>query len=142
MVSSGVVRVLEPDFGDAVAGRDDPPLGRGIGDDAGVMLHVHRRGSVGDQLPQVRQAADFFQAVPSLQLPCHRDLVNGFAPLRHRDAGVEAELVPRPVEVLRLDQGQHPVQRVAVDQQPAQHRRLCVKIVRWLSLGVLGDDHG
>ena len=44
----GVSRILKPDFGDAAAGVNDAPLGGGVGDDAGVVLHVHRRGSFGD----------------------------------------------------------------------------------------------
>ena len=106
------------------------------------MLHVNRRGRSGDELPQVREAAHLLQASLGLQLPGDGDLVDSLLAGENRQARRKAELVSGPVKVLRLDYRRHAMQRVAVDEQRAQHRGLGLKVVGQLPFAVRVGNHG
>ena len=68
---------------------------------------------------EVGHAAGQVQLLGAGQLPGQGELVDGLVPLKEGHGGVEAELVPLPVEVAALQQGSQAGDALAVDEQGA-----------------------
>ena len=106
------------------------PPHRVLQHDARVVLDVRRRRCRQVDLGQVRQATSLLVCTLVLQLLGDRVVVNRRGPFeqgRHRRVDVP---MPRRVEVVRLEEGQHIGDRQAVLEHRAQHRNLGLLAVR------------
>ena len=106
--------ILVADRGDVARGLNEPPHGGRAVDDAGEVLRVDGRGNGSDDVAEIAGAANLLQPLPERQLTGDADLVNGFAAVVERLAGLVAPAVALAVEVAgHLDE-----RRYAVDHLP------------------------
>jgi hypothetical protein len=82
-----------------------------------------RRRHVG-QLRQVRPTADLLEVLAPLERLRHGDEVDGLAPLEQLEHGLEDAAMRLPVEVLRAEEFRDLDDRLAVDEDRAEHRLL------------------
>ncbi len=116
--------------GDALAGGDDraePPL---LVDALRVRAHVGHGGRGVGELGEVGRPADLREPLAVAQVGGDRHDVDGRARQRQRLRRLVDAAVGVAVEVLRLEDLEHPVERLAAEEDGREHRRLGVQIVR------------
>ena len=142
--SSSVDPFAEADVDDLGAGVDEAAQRRGALDDARVVLDVDRGGNGIEQAGKVGEPACLIVLPAPLQLVGEGDEVSRLAPVVEIENGAIDETVGDGVEVFRPQEGRHPDDGVAVDEETAEHRLLRLHIVRRQSLdnAWYSGDHG
>ena len=126
-----VRRIVVADAGDLARGADQVPQHGLALDDVAVVDGVDRGGRLVDEAGQVRRATDLLQRVVALQRLRDRDDVHRLAALIQLEDGLVDAAVRLAVEVLRAEEVRDLDHRVAVDQQGADNRLLCLDGLRW-----------
>ena len=117
-------------FGHLLPRADVAPPHRVLQHDARVVLDVRRRRRRQVNLGQIRQTTGLFVGALMLQLLGNRVVVNRRGPFEQRRHGRVNVPMPRRVEVVRLQEGQHVGNRQAVLEHRAQHGHLGLLAVR------------
>jgi hypothetical protein len=112
------------ELGDLGARVDEPAQDRLLADDLGVVAGVGRDRHAGDQVVQVRRAADAIEVAAALQLGHDGNRIGRLAPTVQVDDRVIDDLVGRTVEVDATDRLDDVGDGVLRQQHRAQHRLL------------------
>ena len=143
MELADVRRVVVADGGDLAGGADQVAQDGLALDDPAVVDGVDRRGRQVDERRQVGRAADLLQRVVAGQDLRDGDDVHRLAPLVQLEDGLVDGAVGLAVEVRRPQEVRHLDDRVAVDQQGAEHRLLGLdRLRREAVYGQGGSLHG
>ncbi len=124
-------RIVVADAGDTPSGADQVPQDPLPLHDAGVVHGVDRGRRQIDEAGQVGRATDPLQLPLTLQGLGHRDQVDRFSTLiQLEDGAIDGSMV-RAIEVVRPEDLRDLDDRIAVDEQGAQHRSLGLDGLRW-----------
>jgi hypothetical protein len=130
-------RVLVTDPGDAAGRSDQVPQDRLALHDPGVLDRMDgRRRGVG-QAREVGATADRLELARPLESLRHGDDVDRLTSLEQLEDGLEDLAVRLPVEVRRPEELRHLDDRIAVDEDRAEHRLLRLEALRGQTI-----DHG
>src|SRR5262249_21484 len=126
----GVQRIVEAEGSDLAAGTDQASLVRLVLDDSGIVLDVGGcRHSLLDPR-QVSAATDPLQHTELLQLRRERHVVDRLAFAEQVEGGAIDLCVVLAVEILGVEEVQHPGHRRLVQQDGAQYRGLSLEVLR------------
>ena len=114
---------------------------RAVAHDARVPFDLDRSGHKLGELAQIRRPADPIQLLAARELDLHRERVDPFAALEQRLDGPVDALMPREIEVVFPQQVDHFEDRVAVDEETAEHLLLRRLVVRQLPVCVSSECH-
>ena len=124
--------VAVPERRSLVTGHDQAPDDRLFAHDLGVGFDVRHRGDGVGEREQVLVAADRVQAIAGREPLAQRHRVDWLArreQLRHR---LEDARVRVAVEIIGAERDlEHHVERVVLEQHPAEHRAFGAEVVRW-----------
>ena len=123
-------RILVADAGDPPRGADEAAQDGLALDDPGVLGGVDGGGRLVRQAGEVGAAADRFELVASLERLRHGDDVDRLAALEQLEDGRVDRGVGLPVEVLGSQELRDLDDRVAVDEDGAEHGLLGLEALR------------
>ena len=133
-ISAGI---LVPDPGDLAGGADQVPEDRLALDDPGVLHGVDGGRRLVRELREIGPAADLLQVLATFERLGDRDEVDRLPPLEELEHRLVDRAVGLAIEVLRLEEFRDLDDRLAIDQDGAQHRLLGFEAVRGQAV-----DHG
>src|SRR5437867_1486493 len=122
--------LVEAEGGDAPAGTDQLTFRARFLDQVAVVLDIGGGGDAALQFGEERLATNALEHTHLLQLRRQRQQVNRIGPVVQVQRGAVDLRVMVQIEVLRTEEVGHPDDRVAVEHQRTEYRRLGFEVVR------------